>query len=196
LAIRLHPKNAMTENVQLHDLIQRRWSPRIFNGQEVETPKLHTIFDAARWAASCFGEEPWRFLVAPRTDKSQFDRILGLLMPKNQEWARHAGALGISLAKKTFSHDGSPNRFGIHDVGTAFGQLSLQAVALGLHVHGMGGFDAARTRTEFAIPDDFDVEAAFAIGYLDGDGAPPPGRKRKPLSEIVFSGDWGKPAAL
>ena len=195
----MHPK-AVTPIVpndkNLLDLIQKRWSPRIFNGKEVETWKLRTLFEAAGWAASCFGEEPWRYLVASRADKPEFDRLLGLLMPKNQEWAQHAGALAISFAKKTFSHAPMPDRFGLHDVGTAFGQLSLQAVALDLHVHGMGGFDAVRTRTEFAIPDDFEVGAAFAIGYIDGDGAPPAGRKRRPLSEIVFTGDWGKPAAL
>jgi nitroreductase len=186
----------MPETYPLHELILNRWSPRSFNGKEVEPEKLRSLFEAASWAASCFGEEPWRFLVASRSDRAQFDRLLGLLMEKNQEWAKHAGALAISLAKKTFTHSGAPDRFGIHDVGTAFGQLGLQAVYLGLHVHGMGGFDAARTRTEFAIPDDFEVGAAFAIGYLDGDGAPPLGRKRKPLSETVFTGEWGKPAAL
>src|SRR5665213_1389757 len=140
----------MSETHQLHELIQKRWSPRSFNGKEVETWKLRSLFEAAGWAASCFGEEPWRFLVASRADREQFDRLLGLLVEKNQDWAKHAGALAISTGKKTFSHNGAPDRFGIHDVGTAFGQLSLQAVALDLHVHGMGGFDAARTRTEFA----------------------------------------------
>ena len=163
----------MPQDKNLLDLIQKRWSPRSFNGKEVETWKLKTLFEAASWAASCFGEEPWRFLVASRADTPEFDRLLSLLMPKNQEWAKHAGALAISTAKKTFSHAPMPNRFGLHDTGTAFGQLSLQAVALDLHVHGMAGFDAHRTRTEFAIPDDFEVGAAFAVGYV-GDGAPRP----------------------
>jgi nitroreductase len=186
----------MSETEPLHNLILKRWSPRSFNGKEVEPWKLRALFEAGSWAASCFGEQPWRFLLASRADQSQFDRLLGLLVEKNQEWAKHAGALAISVAKKTFSHNNVPNRFGIHDVGTAFGQLSLQAVELGLQVHGMGGFDAARTRTEFGIPDDYEVGAAFAIGYLDGDGLPPAGRTRKPLSELVFSGGWGKPAAF
>jgi len=60
----------------------------------------------------------------------------------------------------------------------------------------LGGFDAARTRSEFAIPDVFEVGAAFAMGYVDGDDAPPAGRKRRPLTETVFTGEWGKPAAL
>jgi nitroreductase len=193
----MHQSNRMPETSQLLDVILRRWSPRSFNGKEVEAGKLRTLFEAATLAASCNGEEPWRFLDASRADKVQFDRLLALLRPKNQEWAQHAGALAISAGKRTFSREGSPpNRFCLHDTGTAFGQLSLQAVAMGLHVHGMGGFDADRTRTEFAVPDDFEVGAAFAIGYVDGDGAPPPGRKRRPLSEVVFSGDWGKPAAF
>lgn len=186
----------MPESCQLNELIARRWSPRSYNGREVEASKLRTVFEAATWSASCFGEEPWRYIYAPRTDKEQFGRLLGLLTPKNQDWAKHAGALAISLGKKTFTHNGAANRFGVHDTGTAFGQLSLQAVALGLHVHGMGGFDDARTRTEFGIPDDFEILAAFAIGYLDGDGAPPAGRKRKPLAGVVFTGAFGKPASF
>ena len=186
----------MPDTHQLNDLIARRWSPRSYNGREIETWKLRTLFDAAIWAASCFGEEPWRYICAPGTDKEQFDRLLGLLVEKNQQWARDAGALAISVAKKTFTHNNAPNRFAVHDIGTAFGQLSLQAVALGLQVHGMGGFDAARTRAEFAIPGDFEVGAAFAIGYLDGDGVPPAGRKRRPLSETVFTGAWGSPASF
>ncbi len=186
----------MPETHQLHELISRRWSPRSYNGAAVETWKLRTLFDAANWAASCFGETPWRFMVASRSDTAQFERLLGLLVPKNQDWAKHAGALAISVTKKTFTQNGAPNRFAIHDAGTAFGQLSLQAVALGLQVHGMGGFDAARARTEFGVPEDFEIGAAFAIGYLDGDGAPPAGRTRKPLSEIVFTGEFGTPAAL
>ncbi|HVY93460.1 MAG TPA: nitroreductase family protein, partial [Bryobacteraceae bacterium] len=163
----------MPENHQLLDVIRKRWSPRIYNGREVEPWKLRTLFEAAGWAASCFGEEPWRFIVASRADRAEFDRLLGLLVEKNQEWAQHAGALAISFGKKTFTRNGAPDRFGLHDTGTAFGQMSLQAVALGLQVHGMGGFDAERTRKEFAVPEDFEVGAAIAIGYLDGEGAPP-----------------------
>src|SRR4051812_17765347 len=101
----------MPETNQLLDVIQRRWSPRSFNGREVEAGKLRVLFEAATWAASCFGEEPWRFIVASRSDQAQFERLLGLLVPKNQDWAKHAGALAISAGKKTFTQTGAPNRF-------------------------------------------------------------------------------------
>ncbi len=68
------------------------------------------------------------------------------------------------------------------------------ATALGLHAHFMGGFDAQRARTEFNVPEDFDIGAAFAIGYVDEGRALPGPRTRKGIEEIVFSGDWGRPA--
>jgi nitroreductase len=57
-------------------------------------------------------------------------------------------------AKRTFSHSGSPNCFGLHDAGQALAHLFLQATALGLYAHGMAGFDAERARKELGIPDD------------------------------------------
>jgi len=112
-------------------------------------------------------------------------------MAKNQEWAKTAWALAISAGKKTFSHNAAPDRFGLHDAGAALANLMIQATADGLHVHAMGGFDAARARTEFGIPEDFEVGAAIAIGYPDGDLEPGP-RTRRPLNELVFGTDWGK----
>ncbi len=48
--------------------------------------------------------------------------MLGLLVERNQQWAKTAYALGFSAGKKTFTHNGAPNRFGLHDTGAASGQ--------------------------------------------------------------------------
>ena|SRR5581483_1512333 len=183
----------IAESSLLHDLIRNRWSPRAFKNQPVEAVKFRSLFEAARWSASCFNEQPWRFVVATKEDPAEFERVLSVLVPKNQDWAKTAWALGITAGKKTFSHNGAPDRFGLHDAGAALANLMLQAISVGLHVHAMGGFDAAKAREEFGIPEDFEVGAAFAIGYVDGSPEPPPGRSRKPLSEIAFGTTWGKP---
>jgi nitroreductase len=177
--------------MSLHPVIAERWSPRGFSDRPIEPETLQTLFEAARWAASCFNEQPWRFVVATKTEPQQFDRILGTLMPQNQTWAKTAFALAVSAGKKTFTHNGAPDRFGLHDAGAALATLMTQATADGLYVHAMGGFDAARARTEFAIPEDFEVGAAFAIGYL-ADGLKPGPRSRRPLNELVFGTEWGK----
>jgi len=88
------------------------------------------LFEAARWGASCFNEQPWRFVVATKENPEQFDRLLATLMPKNQEWAKTAWALGITVGKKTFTHNSSPNRFGLHDTGAALANLMIQATAV------------------------------------------------------------------
>jgi nitroreductase len=181
---------------KVNELIAARWSPREFSSRAVEPEKLHAVFEAARWAASCFNEQPWRFILATRQDPEAFAKVLGLLMEKNQQWAKTAWALGFSAAKKTFTQTGAPDRWGMHDTGAASATLSIEAVSLGLRTHFMGGFDAQRARTEFHVPDDFEMGAAFAIGYIDETTTVPPPRNRKALEEIVFAGDWGAPANL
>jgi nitroreductase len=188
----------------VHELIRKRWSPRSFSAREVSDEDLKTIFEAARWAASSNNEQPWRFLVARKSDGADYEKILNLLVPGNQAWAKSAPVLLIMAAKRTFSNSGSPNRYALHDTGQALAHLFLQTTALGLHAHGMAGFDAERARKELEIPDDYDLGAAVALGYL----APPDQlperyrqgevskRHRKPLSEIVFGANWNQPLQL
>jgi nitroreductase len=180
----------------IHELLRARWSPRDFLDKPVEPEKLHNLFEAARWAASCFNEQPWRFVVATKDHPEEFQKMLGLLMEKNQQWAKTAWVLGFSAGKKTFTHNGAPNRFGLHDAGAAAANLAVEATAQGLHAHFMGGFDAQRARTEFQVPDDFDIAAAFAVGYIDPGTARPDSRTRRGLEELVFGGEWGRAAKV
>jgi nitroreductase len=182
--------------VNLHELLRARWSPNDFTDRPVEPEKLRSMFEAARWAASCFNEQPWRYILATKADPAQFQRVLGLLAERNQQWAKTAYAIGFSAGSKTFAHSGKPNRFALHDTGAATANLAIQATALGVRTHFMGGFDAQRARSEFQVPDDFEIGAAFALGYIDETVTRPGVRTRRRLEEIVFAGDWGIPAPL
>ncbi len=184
----------------VEDLIRHRWSPRTYADKEVPPAELKRLFEAARWAASSSNEQPWRFLVGRRGDET-YQKIFNALVEFNQSWAKSAPVLVLSVAKKTFTQKGSPNRYGLHDTGAAMANLALQATADGLHTHSMAGFDNDQMRASFGIPSDYDLGAVTAIGYF-GDPASLPdhlqkmevsARQRKPLEEIVFS-DWEKPA--
>lgn len=188
----------------VHELIRARWSPRAFSSREVSSEQLKTVLDAARWAASSYNEQPWRFFVTRKSDGAAYDKILGLLSPANQSWAKTAPVLLIMAAKKTFSHNGTPNYYAMHDAGQALAHLFLQATALGLHAHGMAGYDREKARRELHIPDDYDLAAAVALGYLgspdqlteqqrQSELAP---RQRKPLAEIAFGANWDEPLKL
>lgn len=193
-------KPAVT-NEPLNDLIRRRWSPRAFDPRPVETDKLRTILEAARWAPSAMNEQPWSFVVAARDQEAEFEALLGCLVDANRAWARNAGALILTVARLRYSRDGRKNRSALHDVGLATENLLLQAVDLGLVAHAAGGFDAARAREAFAIPEEHAPVAMVILGYpgdpmelseplRERELAP---RTRRPLEEIVFTGRWGTP---
>lgn len=44
-------------------VVLARWSPRSFADRDVSPADLRRVFEAARWAASSYNEQPWRFLV-------------------------------------------------------------------------------------------------------------------------------------
>jgi nitroreductase len=187
----------------VHDLIRRRWSPRAFEPRPLAQGQLRSLLEAARWAPSCFNEQPWSFLVARREDETTFARLLSCLVAKNQEWARDAAVLLLTVARTTFARNGKPNRHAWHDVGLAMAQLTLQATALGLVVHQMAGVRSEQAAREHGVPEGHEVVTAVAIG-LPGDVARLPAdlreaelapRTRKAQAEIVFEGSWGRPAA-
>lgn len=192
---------AAASHPKVHELIRDRWSPRAFSDQDVSPDDLAAILDAARWAASSYNEQPWRFIVATKHDPAGYQKLLSLLVPFNQSWAKSAPILILMVAKKTFTHNQQPNRYAVHDAGAALANLSLQATALGLHNHSMAGFDYERARTELNLPDDYEVAAVTALGYV---GSPDQlsddlrqreleTRQRKPLSQLAFTTEWETP---
>lgn len=192
----------------VHDLIKRRWSPVQFLDKPVGVDQLASLFEAARWAASCFGEQPWRFVLGVQEADGPlgetWEKLLSTLVEANQAWARHAPVLGLSVAKVKFERNGKPNRHAWHDVGLAMSQLTLQATAMELCVHQMGGFNSAQARATFGLPEDAEPVAAFAIGYHGPNPQLPDDvrqrdegpRQRRPLSDLVFTGQWGHAAEL
>lgn len=186
----------------LPQLTQRR-SPRAYTDQPVAAEALQQLFTAAGSAASCFGEQPWRFIVGSKaTSPEAFEQILGTLAPFNQTWVKQAPVLAISIAKTTFSHDNNPNAWATHDVGQAVATLAIQAVEAGLQIHQMAGFSPDAARTTFSIPADYQPVAVFTIGYPAAAEAVPADlrerelapRTRKPLAEFMFEGGWPQPA--
>ena len=176
----------------LTPVIRNRFSPRVFSPRAVTPAELERLFEAARWAASCFNDQPWHVVYATKDDPA-FAAILSALVPFNQGWAQAAAVVGFSVARSAFAQNGKPNGWAMYDTGAAMAQLSAQATAEGLVVHQMGGFDPAKAREVLGLPEGFEPAAAFAIGEpgkLEGKDAEP--GTRKPVSEFVFRGRWGK----
>ena len=195
-----------TTSVPIHDLMARRWSPRAYDASKpVTREQLAVLVEAGRWAPSCYGDEPWRYLVWDKSRDAQgWQKAFACLGESNQKWCKNVPLLMLSCAGSAFAHNGKPNRWGQHDTGAASVSMALQAVALGLIVHQMGGFDAEKARAAFAIPAEYTPMAMIAIGYQavpdvleeeikKKELAP---RARKPVAGRFFEGAWGQGTQL
>jgi nitroreductase len=199
----IYPEKPAQTDYPINELMRRRWSPRAFEeGRPVESEKVLTLLEAARWAPSCFNDQPRRFLVFDGSDAEALERARACLSPGNA-WALKAPVLMLSVARDTFERNGKPNRWAQHDTGLATENLLLEAVELGLAAHPMAGYDAGRARSEFGIPAGFTLIAMIAIGYpyrgklddLDEKlrGKELGSRERRSIGEIAFAGKWGAP---
>jgi len=189
--------------VPINDLIARRWSGRAFDPRRrVDQKDIMALVEAARWAPSCYGEQPWRYLVCDKhINQSAWDKAFACLAEGNQIWARDAPVLILANADGIWSRNGKPNRWGQYDTGAASMNLCIQATDLDMMVHQMGGFDADKARELFIIPEQYMPMAMMAIGYqlplnkikVEIKEREMADRYRKPLSENFFNGAWGEP---
>ena len=196
-------KKASTD-YPIHELLAERWSPYGFEDRPVDEGNLRSLFEAARWAASSYNEQPWSYLVATRENPQEFARLLSCLVEGNQAWAKAAPVLALGVVSLRFSRNNKENRAAVHDLGLTAGNLLVEATARGLCVHQMIGILPDKAREVYEIPEHSEAWTALAIGYKadpvklpdalkERDLAP---RQRKPLSQFVFSGKWGDPSPL
>jgi nitroreductase len=182
----------------LLEFIVGRWSPRAFDPRPVDSDSLHRIFEGARWAASSFNEQPWRFFIALKRDphRAQFESLL----VEQNAWAKVAPVLFVAAASTVFSRNGKPNPVAVHDLGLADATMTMQAMQEGVLMHGMAGFDAPRAQVELRMPGDWRAIAMWAMGYPGQiDILPEPlrsrelePRTRRPLAETVFGAQAGQ----
>lgn len=195
-------KSANTQ-APISENIANRWSPRAFDSNKmVDREAIISLLEAARWAPSCFGDEPWRFIVCDKaTNSTAWQQALDVIVPGNQTWAKDAPLFILVCANKLFAHNSKPNRFAEYDTGAAVVSLCLQATSMGLFTHQMGGYDVDQAISTFNVPSDVQPMAMVAVGHY-GDLATmdeelkareSAERARKPLGECFFDGDWDKP---
>lgn len=182
----------------INPLIAARHSPRAFSDKPVTSEQLELLFEAARWAASSYNAQPWRFVFAHKGDAG-YDSLFAGINDWNQSWAKTAPAIVYGVVASNFGHNNQPNRHAWYDLGAAVANLSIQATELDLVLHQMAGIHPEKVQAALGIPEGFEVVVAFALGYKGDpaslpedmqakEGAP---RQRMPLSELVFEGRWG-----
>ena len=194
-------KNADTQ-VVINELLSSRWSGRAFDSNRgISRTDLVSLLEAARWSPSCYGDQPWRFIIFNRLSRPEpWESAITCLSEGNQSWAKNAPVLILSMADTLLSVNDKPNRWGAFDTGAACMSMCIQATELGLMVHQMGGFDSDKARHVFLIPERYIPMSMMAIGYqLPPDKLPEEikqrelaARIRRPLTDNFFENQWGE----
>lgn len=192
-----HTANTSTP---IHDLLTQRWSPYSFDPTKtVASSDVIALFEAARWTASAFNAQPWRYIVGVKERNPQvWQQVLDSLVEGNQGWAQHVPVLALGLVQTDFEHNGKPNNWAIHDLGAASASLTVEASQRGLSVHQMAGIEPDNAIASFELPDNIQPVTALAIGYHGDNPSLDEGfasrdqkpRERKAASEFLIRGDF------
>jgi hypothetical protein len=195
-------KPAITQ-VAIDPTIAERWSGRAYDASKpITQEQTLALLEAARWAPSCMGDQPWRILVWNKgVDAKAWQQAFDCLAEGNQSWVKDAPVLCLICANTLLTKNCQPNRWAEYDTGAAALNLSLQASSMGLSAHQLGGFSVDKARATFNIPEQFTLMAMISVGYLldiervTGDllareTAP---RSRRDLGALFFDGAWDKP---
>ena len=184
----------------LNNIITKRKSIRDFNSTELDDEVITTLFEAARRAPSAFNEQPWRFILADRSNKEEFDSMLDVLFEKNREWAKNASLLVIVLSKKILSKNNQLNKHYMYDTASAVANLTFQANSLDLYVHQMGGFDKLKTIEKYLVPDEYEPVVVLAVGRKETSDVRTNEMQielnRLPLYDILFENKFAKPHSI
>ena len=172
--------------------------------EPIAADDLRSLFEAARWAASAFNEQPWHYLVAVKEDQAEFARLLSCLVPANQAWAQAAPVLVLTVVRDNYARNGKTNHSARHDMGLASATLTFEATSRGLAVHQMAGIIPEKAVDIFNIPNGFSPVTGLAIGRAAELSTLPDdirerdsvARTRRQLNEFVFTSNWGRPAKM
>ena len=181
-------------NYLINKIFLNRWSPRAMSDEEVTDEELMTLFEAARWAPSSYNTQPWRFIYAKKNTEN-WNIFFNLLVEFNKSWAKNAAVLVCIISKKTHDLNNQPAPTHSFDAGSAWENLALQASINNIVAHGMEGFDYEKARKVLKVPNEFQVEAMFALGKPGSTENLPKELQerekpstRKELKEIVVEG--------
>jgi len=182
----------------VHQLIKSRWSPRSFLNDKIPEETIFTLFEAASWAPSSRNEQPWRFIYGIKDEGPNYKKIYDTLVHWNQQWAKTAPLLILTVAKLNSEFHNQENKYALYDLGQSVANLVFQAGELNLYCHQMGGFDEEKARNAFQLPIHFSAITVIAVGYLGNPDILPEDMKeletrprtRMDISRIAFDKEF------
>lgn len=142
--------------------IAERYSSRRFATTPLDPAVVETVLEAARWAPSYGNRQPTRYVVAsrPETLAAVHDALT-----RGNAYLRAAPVLIAVCGRPDDGQVVEGKEYYLLDAGLGIENLLLQAFAMGLHAHSVGGFDEGSVRDALGIPEDVRVIALVGVGH-------------------------------
>jgi nitroreductase len=152
--------------MNLIEILLKRRSIRVFSEKEITESDMNQLFEVATQAPSAYNEQPWIYYYAMKKNTVAFNKFLNCLGEFNQNWAKNAQVLILSIGVKNYEQREGANRFFVHDVGSSNAFLALKATELGFQAHQMGGFDRQKAIDAFNLDSQkYEPVTMIALGF-------------------------------
>jgi len=152
--------------MDVKEAILKRRAYRALGPVEITDDMIQQLATAAQLTASCFNNQPWRFVFA-RSPQALAKVRAGL--NKGNEWAHRASVIIAAFARKEHDCLIKEREYYLFDLGMAVSALQLRATEMGLVAHPIAGYDPAAIRRALGIPDDCMVITLINVGKKSDD---------------------------
>ncbi|MCJ7607527.1 MAG: nitroreductase family protein [Thermoplasmata archaeon] len=185
--------------MEVVEAVERRRARRVMDVRPIDEGSVVELLEAGRLSASCFNNQPWRFILCTGESLGS----VKVALPRGNAWATRAPLVIVVAARSADDCElGDRREYYLFDCGLAVGQMLLRATELGFIAHPIAGYDPVKVRAALGIPDDHVVITLIVCGYPGTDDSllsdkqkisetERPERKR--LGEFAFVGRWGAP---
>ena len=184
--------------MDVKEAIEIRRAYRALAPVEITDDTVRDLADAARTAASCFNNQPWRYVFVrkPEVLAKMFETL-----SDGNAWAKAASMIVAVLSRADLDCQIAGREYYLFDTGMATAHMILRATELGLVAHPIAGYSPKKVRRVLGIPDDMSVVTLVIFGrhadeisdlLSEEQAATEAARpERKPFEEIAWMDGYG-----
>jgi nitroreductase len=147
--------------MDVKEALEKRRAYRCLEKVEITGDTINILVKAAQITASCFNNQPWRFIFVKSYEKLEKMKDA---MSKGNEWTFAASMIIVVIGKKEFDCIIKEREYYLFDIGMAVEAIILQATELNLVAHPIAGYSPEKVREILSIPQEFNVITLIIIG--------------------------------
>lgn len=152
--------------MDVKEAIEKRRAYRALGPAGITEEVMRELGTAAQLTASCFNNQPWRFVFARSPEA--LGKVFGCLA-KGNDWPKKASLIIAAFARKDYDCVIKEREYFLFDLGMAVSAMQLRATELGLVAHPIAGFDNEKARAELGIPEGNLVLTLMVVGKKTDD---------------------------